>query len=285
MHRSEWKWPALLIVCMSLTTAHAADTTVKEKARGVLAKHKEAVVTVKLVISTKMNMMGIQSHKSENKSEITGTIIDPSGLTVVSNFSTDPTAIMRSMSFSMGGQNMKMETQTDITDAKIVLADGTELPAKMVLKDKDLDLAFLKPKEKPAEALPHLKLATSPAPGILDDIITLGRLGRIVKRTPTVGISQIRAVIKKPRTYYVTGMLDTASMGCPVFNAQGQPLGLQVVKMKPIKSQGMGMLAGMGSGMQSFLQPVILPCEDVTEVAKQALAAKDDKTAEAPTAK
>jgi S1-C subfamily serine protease len=191
---------------------------------------------------------------------------------------------MRSMSFSMGGQNMKMETQTDITDAKIVLADGTEVPAKMVLRDKDLDLAFLKPKEKPAGALPHLKLSASPAPKVLDDIITLGRLGRIVKRTPTVGIDQIRAIIRKPRTCYVAGTVNDVSTGCPVFNTRGQPLGLQIVKMKPIKGQGMGMLAGMGSGMQSFIQPVILPCEDLMEVARQALAAKDE-TAEAPAEK
>ena len=66
--------------------ASAYDAALKAKAKEVLAKHKDAIVTVKLVITSKTSYMGTQSHKQERKNEVTGTVIDPSGLTVLSNF-------------------------------------------------------------------------------------------------------------------------------------------------------------------------------------------------------
>ena len=40
--------------------------------------------------------------------------------------------------------------ETEVNDIKILLEDGAEVPAEIVLRDKDLDLAFIRPKAKPA---------------------------------------------------------------------------------------------------------------------------------------
>src|SRR2546422_4160959 len=36
--------------------------------------------------------------------------------------------------------------------------DGTEIPAEIVLRDRDLDLAFIRPKTKPANPMPAVDL-------------------------------------------------------------------------------------------------------------------------------
>ena len=77
----------------------------------------------------------------------------PSGLTVVSLFTTDPTSPSRKM-MGMDLEEMGFKIETEIKRADILAADGNEIPAEVVLRDKDLDLAFLRPKQKPEKPLP-----------------------------------------------------------------------------------------------------------------------------------
>ena len=64
--------------------------------RQVLEKYKNAVVTVKLVIKQGMSSGG-EDSKNEVKSETTGTIIDPSGLTIISRSAIDPSTTMNEL--------------------------------------------------------------------------------------------------------------------------------------------------------------------------------------------
>jgi hypothetical protein len=160
----------------------------------------------------------------------------------------------------MGGGDFKQETQ--VTDVKIVLADGKEYPAKVVLRDKDLDLAFVRPDEA-GLALPCIKLAKAPAPKLLDPVIGITRLDRSASREPAVMIGQVMSVITKPRTRYVTMTLVDA--GCPIFDAGGRLLGLSLVRQTPGGNGGDFSLIGF--------MPAVLPCEDILEVAGQVPAA------------
>ncbi|MBI3831366.1 MAG: trypsin-like peptidase domain-containing protein [Planctomycetes bacterium] len=248
----------LLALC---TSVRSQDAALRAKAKDLLDKHKESIVTVKVVTTTRYIYLGRETHKQENKLEVSGTVIDPSGLTVLSNYTTDPFS-GEEFSFENGGDKVDFKPETSVSDLKIVLADGTEIPADFVLKDKDLDLAFVKPKEKPAQPLPSLAFAKPAAePELLEEIISIGRLGREVNRASCVKTGNIEALVKKPRTFYVT---DSNFLGCPVFNAKGETLGLAVMRRSPIKGQNM-----FGGASQ-----VVLPSEDLLEVAKQAAEAK-----------
>jgi hypothetical protein len=257
-------------VLLALAPAAGADPALKGRAREILDANKDAIVTVKLVVTTRFIMMGRDTNKQENTSEVTGTVLDPSGLTVLSHFATDPTSAMHQSAMDMGeGEKMQFKIESDISDVKIVRADGSEVPARIVLKDKDLDLAFVKPKEKAEAAFPHVKFAPASAPGILDDIVAIGRMGREVKRVNSVALGYIQAVVEKPRTFYICDfMIGYSSMGCPVFNARGETLGLSVMRMNQGGGGGFGMMGGM--------MPVVLPADQLLEVAQQAAAAKGE---------
>ncbi len=247
--------------------ALAADPDVKAAARKVLEKNKEAIVTVKMVVSTRYVYGGRESHKQERKAEIVGTLLDPSGLAVVSNTAVDPYSDMMDMSMDMGGENMQIKPESNITDIKIVLADGTEIPAEFSLKDKDLDLAFVRPKEKLEKPCPCVNFTKTAEPELLEDVITIGRMGRELNRVNSMGLGIVQAVVKKPRTFYVCDLASGfTGMGCPVFNSKGETLGLCVIRKNPVKGSGFDMMGGM--------KPVVLPSEDLMEIAKQALTAK-----------
>ena len=83
-------------------------------------------------------------------------------------------------SMSSSGSKPSVEITTEPTDVKIRLSNSRELPAKIVLRDENMDLAFLRPTTKPRPPLVALDLTEAPAkPALLDQVLVLSRLGRM----------------------------------------------------------------------------------------------------------
>ena len=90
-------------------------------------------------------------------------MVDPSGLTVLALSACDPTEMYQRM---MSEEASKFKLDIEVTDLKILLDDGTEIPSEIVLRDKDMDLAFIRPKTKPASPMAAVDLAkAAPGPG------------------------------------------------------------------------------------------------------------------------
>ncbi|MCC6490890.1 MAG: trypsin-like peptidase domain-containing protein [Candidatus Hydrogenedentes bacterium] len=256
------------IACMGAQADELAD-----KGRQILEKHRLAVVTIKLVIKQQISMPGFGSQDMEDKAEVTGTVVDPSGLTVVALSETDPTSMFQNMA-EMSGEDMQgLEMNSQVSDLKILTEDGTEIPGQIVLRDKDLDLAFVRPLEAPKEPLPAVDLANAGNPQILDPLITINRLGRVAGRAYSCSIERVDSVVTKPRTLYIPGNDPTQTgLGSPVFTLDGQLVGLMV--MRSVKG-GSGMMSMM-RGMGDMSMAVIVPSADIAEVAAQAPAAGEE---------
>src|SRR5271154_1773701 len=78
----------------ALVSLSARADDMAKAGRDILAKSQGAVVTVKLAIKQSVSMGG-RENKSESKTETTGTVIDSSGLTVVSLATTDPSSTVK----------------------------------------------------------------------------------------------------------------------------------------------------------------------------------------------
>jgi len=117
------------------------------RGREVLSKWGKAVVSVRLTMKMRMSAKGRQVEEEEGTQEIRATVIDPSGLAVCSLSEADPTQMFK----AWGGEAEGYSWEVDITAVKLRLADGKEISGKIVLRDKDLDLAFIRPTEKQAE--------------------------------------------------------------------------------------------------------------------------------------
>jgi hypothetical protein len=193
---------------------------------------------------------------------------------------TDPSAMMESMMSNMGEAGNQFKMDTSLGDVKVLLADGKEMPAQVVLRDKDLDLAFVRTTEKPAQPLPFVDLGQSGEVQVLDQVVALNRMGKVANRASSVSLERIEAIVKKPRTLYVPGKDPTQSgMGSPVFTLDGKVLGMVVMRTIKGDSDGGGFMALMG-GMKGVLS-VVLPAADILDAAKQA-PAEAPKEAPAP---
>jgi S1-C subfamily serine protease len=246
---------------MILLTAAGRADEIGDRGRDIFKKNQHAVVTVQVVLKSTFSNGGRSSEPNESKNDVTGTVIDPSGLTVLALSACDPADFYRRIS-----EDYKMETE--VNDIKILLDDGTEIPAQIVLRDKDLDLAFIRPKTKPASPMTAVDLTKSSPADVLEEVITLNRLNRAAGRGYAAAVERISAVIEKPRTFYVPDTtMSTTTLGSPAFLTNGNVLGLFV--MRAVNSGG-------ARNPRDSMTTIIIPAADIEKGALQAPEAKSD---------
>ena len=123
---------------------------------------------------------------------------------------------------------------------------------KVVLRDKELDLAFLRPVEKPAAAMAGVEMASA-RPAAIDAVIVLQRLPEIADGSQRRSFQSVQAIVDKPRTFYV---LNWTAVGSPVFDTRGRFVGV-TLRLKNESDPANAPL-------------IVLPANDIREVAKQA---------------
>lgn len=247
------KFAAVLCLVPALF-AHADEDAIA--GREILKNNMAAVVTVQMVVKMSFSAAGGNTNEQESKEEATGTIIRPDGLTVLALSSTDPSSISKTL---MGGGDSNFKMDTQVSDIKLLLHDNTEIPAEVVIRDVELDLAFIRPLTKPAAPLAFVDMEANQATvELLDRVVTLNRLGRVANRVFSASFEYIDAVVEKPRTYYIPGNDPTStSQGSPVFRLDGKVVGLFV--LRAISSD-----AGAG-GRRNNVMPIVLPARDIAE--------------------
>jgi S1-C subfamily serine protease len=273
-HHSQLVLPVLLALApglLALSNPIRASDLATE-GRAVFEQHQKSVVTVQLVLRSKFSIPGMPSEAQESNEEATGTVIDPSGLTVLALSSTDPAGLFQSMMSGMGGlDEMDFTMESELGDVRILSHDGVEIPAEVVLRDRDLDLVFVRPKSKPAQPLQAVNLADNAPVQILDEVIAINRLGQVAGRAYAASIERIQAVVTRPRRFYVPGGdITSTGLGSPAFTRDGKLVGIFV--MRAIRASGGG---GMFAFQPGNITPILIPADEIRKVAGQVPAPAD----------
>ena len=259
-----------IALTLLLTPLSQADE-LAEKGRDIFSKNQRAVVTVQVVVKMKFSVPGMGGQANESKQDVTGTVVDSSGLTVVALSSCEPGDMIQTMMAGMSDEDMKFKMETELSDVKLLLDDGTEMPASIVLRDKDLDLAFVRPLTKPASPMTALDLSKAATARVLDQVITLNRLGKAAGRAYAASVERISAVVQKPRLFYIPGgEMTSTALGSPAFSLDGNVLGLFVMRSVSQKGGGMGLFNFRPQGLTT----IILPSAEILKAARQAPEAK-----------
>jgi S1-C subfamily serine protease len=254
------------LMALLLVAAPAAAQEQRAAMREIAKKWQNAIVNVRVSLKVRMSVGGREVQSTDDTVEAVATVIDPDGLTVMSLSSLDPGAMMSRLMGSASTGDQKMSIVSEPTDVRIRLADGKELPASIVLRDQDLDLAFIRPTAKPATALTAISLADAGTPSVLDELVVLGRLGRVGGWVPSSILYSVAAIMEKPRTFFVlNGPVGT---GMPAFQANGKIVGVMTIRQ--IDPGRMSMFGMMGGTEGAGVIAVVLPAADVLEIARQA---------------
>jgi len=234
---------SLLCLLLAFAVSARADE-VANAGRAVLKKNQEAVVGVRVVV--KVAVPGRESTQ-EVKVDAVGIVLDAKGLTVASLRIVEPSEVL---SRAMGRQ-----IEAEVTDLKLILADRTEVGAALVLRDKDIDLAFLRPTEKLPKPVSVVSLNDAATPEVMEQVIALARSNRTPRLDPILTDGRIAAIVDKPRLFYVaTPALQNSGPGSAVFALNGKLIG-QILLQRTAKGETWS---------------VIVPAADIAETAKQA---------------
>lgn len=250
----------LTAVIISAILAVGVQADMAANAKKIQESYKDSVIWVEGVLKAKVSAQG-QTRNQDQEVRSLGTIVSKDGLTVVPNSSLNPSGMMAQVMKSMG-----MSIDASLTDVKLLLPDGEEVSAEVVMKDEDLDLAFLYPSEvEEGEEHPEftgIDLSKSSKPELLDEMIVLGRMPKFMNREPSISIVRLGCIIEKPRTFYQSNTLS--SLGVPIFDKTGNLIGISVIRSAPNLD--------ISSMQDGGMIPVILPAEDVLDIAEQARA-------------
>lgn len=240
-------------VLATLLFGNVSFAQVEVDARKVADSFKDSVVTVQIVVNIKESYGG-KTDSQEQKHSTTATVIDPSGLAVTSLSEVSPDSYMDELDRSSG-----FSFTVDTKDVRIKTADGTEIPADIVLRDKDLDLAFIRPKVKPEKPLSSIDLTAASTPQILDQVVILSRLGQAANRSAAIRLDRVESVITKPRKLYILNNLHD-ELGIPAFTLDGKCVGVLVLRYATASFRD--------ESADSYL--AVIPCATIANAAAQA---------------
>ena len=236
-----------------LSSAVSAQTPEERAgARELLTKHGNAALVVLGTGKIRINQGGTE-RTQDSRIQALVTIIDSSGLGVMSLSSLDPGEILSAQaSRGRGGAGANVTVSTESADLRYRMPDGKEVPVRVVLRDKDLDLAFLRPVEKPTAPMAAIDLATT-RPSAVDSVVEVRRLPEFAGWQPTALFHTVQAIVEKPRTFF---LLTGGVVGSAVFDTRGRFIGI-ILRLRNE--------ADAASALQ-----IVLPASDIREVAKQA---------------
>ena len=252
---------AVLFV-VSTTNAASVDPSI-EAARKILAERQDSVLWISGVCKVSYTTEGgsgepMNIPEQERTVEILGTVISTNGMMVTALSGIDPAKEISGREVRMGGSTVRLEASSVLKEVKIIMPDGVEVPAEVVMKDMDLDLAFLQAKSDAKEfkdaTFKAVDLKDSAKVAIADVVVSISRADEVLSRQPTVYNGQVNVLVKKPREFI---RASSGGLGTPTFNLDGKLVGIGVLRSSKDKRS----------------VSVLLPATDVEEIAVQARAA------------
>lgn len=228
-----------------------------------------ALVAVKFILKTDGGPFG----GGDEEMEVTGTMIEPDGLVLVSNTE------MGGFMARFGGMGGPAPTPTDI---KVLVGEDMEgVKARLVSRDTELDLAWIKTEKAPEKPYAIVDVTAGSSPALGDVLYGVSRTGRFMDRAPLIVEGRLSGVARKPRHLLLGGALFAGQFGCPVFDGAGKFVGLSTLVM-PEADEMEGMGGGMFGGMRDMAAGTILPAEEVAAATRRAKEHADSPGAEAP---
>jgi S1-C subfamily serine protease len=165
-----------------------------EIVRTLAGKYKSSVVTLAVVI--KMTAPGAGEGET-TEMEVDGFLLDGSGLVATTNMAIDPASMYAA---AMGDEGGAAGISSKVVSIRILTPDGQEMPAKVVLRDTDRNLAFIRPIQSPATPMTAVDFKTPGTAQIGDPVFIMGRLGKTGNRATEIKMGRVISVIERPRT-------------------------------------------------------------------------------------
>jgi hypothetical protein len=259
------------VTLVGLPPRARAEEPLPALGRKVFEQNRESIVKVTGVAQIRLSAAarpGMTMPEREDKVRADGTLVDDQGLVVLSLSAIDPSRLIDGREANSPAGPIKVEATAVLKELEIIVGDGTEIPATLVFKDEDLDLAFVRPKADAPEArgakFDPVDLAAAAAAQVADYTVSVSRLDDPFNLESALMPGQLSAVIERPRPFFLA---TNVVRGCPMFTLDGKVLGIGIVRLR--KTEG-------GAAASNAL----VPAAEVLKLVRQIPAKAPDTAAE-----
>lgn len=233
--------------------------------KSIVEKVGPAMVTIKMVL--KLEGMGDEAQDAE----VTGLMIDPKGLILVSN--------------TMIGGMMKQFTITP-TNIRVLFEDddaGADgISAKLIARDSELDLAWFQIDDEKAKDRTYksVELASGASPELGDPIYTPRRMDKFFDRIVFISEGRVGGLTSKPRVMVVPSGFQVEPGG-PVFGGDGKLVGMGAIILPGDDDMDVNSFREI----YGRTGPLILPTSEIRSATERAKEIAAKAPAEEPAAK
>ena len=200
--------------------------------RLIANQYADAIVAVKGTALMRITVGDRAMPPREEKFDVNGTVITPTGLTVASLSGIDLKAAFESLraQFKAGAQAVEFG-KTEFKALRFRLMDGTEIPATFAWRDEQHDLAFIAPTDETVASrrpFTYVNLNEAPpAAKVLGDYYQLSRASDALQRVLLVRACTLNGIMERPQRLLIANTESYPDVvGCPIFDPQGRVLGV-----------------------------------------------------------
>jgi S1-C subfamily serine protease len=242
--------PVLLIVavCGGVRAVQAAPADVPQADYSMLVNERApAIVSIKYIL---------KDEGEQQEEDTTGCMIEAGGLVL--------TAVPGGLGARFGGA---APTPTEI---KVLVGDDNQgVSAKIIGRDTELGLAWLQIDTPPAQPYKFIDFSAGATAKHGDNVYIVSQMGKFFDRAPAIAEARVGAIVEKPRKLYIPsiGLAGGETMGLPVFDAQGKPVGVNTLILPDREEMESG---DMRAAMRGITGGMILPASEVVEATARA---------------
>lgn len=270
-----------MVILLAGLPSYAADESAVSE---IVAAHAPTVVTLRCVVKVQGGPFGARGQ--ESPLETTGVVIDAERRIVLAAH-TDlgglPEPMQRMLSSAGGGVS---SVPTDIRIFRPGTDDGTQgLPATLVARDQQLNLAWVRIDEEPAGKLQAVELEQqAETPRLGTHLIALMRAGRYFEHAALGREFRVAAITERPRLLFVPSA-PIPNQLLPIFRTDGTLIGFSNMQFPDIEidvNNRIRMQLDMAEMAETG--PLVMPVELIRSVTERALAQAATQPATQPSA-
>lgn len=261
---------ALLLGSLAVSAFAAAPPSSSRAASPHVALTAEAPALVSVRFVLKVATSGAER---ELDGETTCIVIGVDGLLLCSNNEMGGYVQLLTQMMNRGPMPAVVATPKEL---RVLLGnDSKGLPAKVIARDSDRDLAWLRLDAVPAGLELHpIDLENQREAVLGEPLYRLRRLDRFFGSVPLVESGVVGALADHPRKLLIAADLDGGYLGMPIFGGDGKLLGLTVVQMPGEEGGQLDFghgLPGQSSKFDDMVGSVILPASELLKATRLAL--------------
>ncbi len=266
-----------LIFCLSSVLLGAGAASAQTQDEGavltsLVEKKLPSYVSVRVLLKTEFKGGGA-TRDADSRSEMTGVVVDKSGLIMLSSASLNPNKFFSELFGGGGEEGSDDDIRSTPTDFKVAFnGEEKEYSAFLAATDSKLGLAFLQVEKLDNKPLTPITFGSVSALKMGQRVASVSRLTKGFDYAPFFATGRISGVITKPRKAY---LLDGGGgeIGMPVYDLSGDVLGITAIISSGLRSDltgdstgmAMRMLSGGGSMMKTFVVPALTVSGVVTQ--------------------